>query len=611
MRTLASTFVLVLILLYTLNPAHGQRDLSGAADIALRLEKLNVLGSALMIAAHPDDENTALLAYLMARTPGADRLSFGHSRRGRPGPHRTRAGRPRGMIRTQELLAARRIDGAEQFFTRAIDFGFTKTPEETLAKWGHDRILSDMVWTIRHYRPDVVILRFSGTPRDGHGQHQASAILGKEAYFAAADPKRFPEQQIEPWKAGQLIHNIPTFSRDQETQAAATPGRLEIDTGAFNPILGMSYSEIAALSRSQHRSQAMGAAAHRGPSKNYLTVIGGAPAAKDIFEGVDVSWTRLPGGAAVAPILAEAERTFSISDPAKTIPLLLKARPLIVHIAEGEGRAWAEVKLRELDEAVAACGGLWVDVDADRAVATPGSVWTATLSAVNRSRYPLKWLGPETALEFNDVRTRTLPISIPPDEPYSQPFWLVKPKVGSSYTIDRQEMRDRPDNPPFYTATFEIQAGTERIALQRPLHFRYVDPERGALDPACIGGSSRRRASRGSCLRIPERQASARAGAGACECRQRIRRGPDWKWRSGWKVEPAVRAFHLQDVGEQAEMNFDINPSTGPKSSGDPRRSQVRRADDHFGNARHQLSPYPGRDHLPRTADARAERYFP
>ena len=327
----------------------------------------------------------------------------------------------------------------------------------------------------------------------------------------------------------------------------------------------MSYTQIAALSRSQHRSQAMGAAARRGPSKTFLTVIGGAPASKDMFEGVDLSWNRLPGGAAVAPILAEAERTFSMSDPAKTIPLLLKARPLIVRIAEGEGRAWAEVKLRELDEAVAACAGLWVDVDADRAVATPGSVWTATLTAVNRSRFALKWLGPETALEFNEVRARTLPISIPADEHYSQPFWLVKPKDGSSYTIDRQEMRDRPDNPPFYTATFEIQAGPERIALRRPLHFRYVDPERGALQrPVSVAPAVAVNLAapvfvfpNGKPQRV---QAQVRANVANASGDLRL------QVESGWKVEPAVRSFHLQEVGEQAEMNFDINPANGPKS---------------------------------------------
>src|SRR5216683_4474269 len=309
MRVLRLPLLLAAALLLIFAPAQGQWDLSGAAEITLQLEKLNVVGSVLMIAAHPDDENTALLAYF-ARGRKA-RTAYLSATRGEGGQNLIgpEQGDLLGVIRTQELLAARRIDGAHQFFTRAIDFGFTKTAEETMAKWGRDRILSDMVWTIRHYRPDVIILRFSGTPRDGHGQHQASAILGKEAYFAAADKNRFPEQQIEPWKAKRVLFNTFSFTREQEQQAAAAPGRIEIDTGVYNPVLGKSYNEIAGISRSEHRSQAMGSPERRGPSKQYLTLVAGDAAKADPFDGVDTTWNRVPNGAAIGQILAEAART--------------------------------------------------------------------------------------------------------------------------------------------------------------------------------------------------------------------------------------------------------------------------------------------------------------
>src|SRR5438270_2593624 len=284
MRLLKFTLLLPTILLLIFAPANGQLDVSGAAEIMLQLEKLNVLGSVLMIAAHPDDENNSLLAYF-ARGRKA-RTAYLSATRGEGGQNLigSEQGDLLGVIRTQELLAARRVDGAEQFFTRAIDFGFSKTPEETLTKWGRERILSDMVWTIRHYRPDVIILQFSGTPRDGHGQHQASAILVKEAYFAAFDKTRFPEQKTEPWKAKRVLFNTFSFTREQEQQAASAPGRIEIDTGVYNPLLGKSYNEIAGISRSQHRSQAMGTGERRGPSKNYLTLVAGDPAAADPFD---------------------------------------------------------------------------------------------------------------------------------------------------------------------------------------------------------------------------------------------------------------------------------------------------------------------------------------
>ncbi|HXI39198.1 MAG TPA: PIG-L family deacetylase, partial [Bryobacteraceae bacterium] len=215
------------MLFLTYLPAYSQRNLSGTPEIELALHKLNVLGSVLMIAAHPDDENTALLAYYArgrSMRTGYLSLTRGEGGQNLIGPEQ---GDLLGVIRTQELLAARRIDGAEQFFSRAIDFGFSKSADETLGKWGRETVLSDVVWVIRNFRPDVVILRFSGTPRDGHGQHQASAILGKEAFTAAADKDRFPEQlrYVQPWQARRLLFNVFSFSPEQEKEAREMPHR--------------------------------------------------------------------------------------------------------------------------------------------------------------------------------------------------------------------------------------------------------------------------------------------------------------------------------------------------------------------------------------------------
>src|SRR5579871_4202498 len=207
---------LILLFVFYVTYTYGQRELSGAAEAKLALDRLNVVGSVLMIAAHPDDENTALLAYFArgrhVRTAYLS-LTRGEGGQNLIGPEQ---GDALGIIRTQELLAARKIDGAEQYFTRAIDFGFTKTAEETFQHWPREKVLGDIVWDIRRFRPDVVILRFSGTPRDGHGQHQVSAILGREAFSAAADPSRFPEQlkYVEPWKARRLFFNAFSFTKE-------------------------------------------------------------------------------------------------------------------------------------------------------------------------------------------------------------------------------------------------------------------------------------------------------------------------------------------------------------------------------------------------------------
>src|SRR5271166_5503889 len=311
-----------------ITPSGAQRDLSGTAELKLSLARLNVVGSVLMIAAHPDDENTALLSYF-ARGCKL-RTGYLSLTRGEGGQNLigSEQGDELGVLRTQELLAARRIDGAQQFFTRAIDFGFTKTPQEAFEKWGHEKILSDVVWIIRRFQPDVIVLRFTGTTRDGHGQHQASAILGKEAFAAAADPKRFPEQLhwVQPWQATRLMWNPGAFTKEQREEVEKMPNRISVDPGDYDPVLGHSYNEIAGMSRSMHRSQGMGAAERKGSARDFLVTQAGPVATKDIFDGIDISWNRVPGGAAVGSVLADAARTFDPEHPDRIVPLLLKAQ---------------------------------------------------------------------------------------------------------------------------------------------------------------------------------------------------------------------------------------------------------------------------------------------
>src|SRR5260370_4756602 len=333
MRNFGVRLLLGAVLLVSVAPLPAQRPFSGAAESEESLHKLNELGTMLHIAAHPDDERTAVLAYF-ARGRHM-RTAYLSLTRGEGGQNLigSEQGAQLGIIRTQELLAARQIDGADQVFSRAIDFGFTRTPEDTLQKWGHDRILSDLVWVIRRYRPDVILLGFSGTPRDGHGQHQASAILGKEAFTAAADPKMFPEQlkYVQVWQAKRLAQaagfggfgfavgggggrggrgGAPAVPPGVVPPAPETETGPYADTGSFNPILGYSYDELAVLSRSMHHSQGTGAMRRPGPGRAGFTITGGTPATNDLFDGIDTSWNRLPGGCAVKAILDRAIRNY-------------------------------------------------------------------------------------------------------------------------------------------------------------------------------------------------------------------------------------------------------------------------------------------------------------
>jgi LmbE family N-acetylglucosaminyl deacetylase len=575
MCTRSATLLALILPLLLLVPARAQAPFSGTPAIEQALQKLNVLGSVLLIAAHPDDENTALLAYYArGRHLRAGYLSLTRGEGGQNliGPEQ---GDLLGLIRTHELLEARRIDGAEQFFTRAVDFGFSKTADETLAKWGHERILSDVVWVIRRFRPDVIILRFSGTPRDGHGQHQVSAILGKEAFFAAADAGRFPEQLqfVQPWKARRLLFNTFSFTREQQKEAEAMPGRIEVDTGAYNPVLGASYNQIAGLSRSMHRSQGMGAPQRPGPSRNYLVPVAGEAPSRDAFDGIDTTWGRVPGGAEAGRILAEAARTFQPDHPERSIPLLLQARPLVAALED----PWARAKLAELDESIALCAGLWLDAQADRYDAVPGSTVEVKYTALNRAAFPLtlesvtlEGMGGTSTVDAHAAELKdNQPVSdsiqraVPVDQPYSQPFWLRRPKTGDTYTLDDQKLVGLPDDPPLLTLRFRLAAGGAVFELARPVRYRYIDRVEGEVTRALTVVPP-------VALNLPQnmvlfpngapRTVGIEVRADVPKAAGDVRLGLD----PGWIAQPPSRAFEQAKAGEQQALTFEIQPARGP-----------------------------------------------
>ena len=574
MDCLPAKFRVAWLFVLALLPAAAQTPFSGAPATEQALQRLNVLGSVLMIAAHPDDENTAILAYCARgrhlRT-GYLSLTRGEGGQNLIGPEQ---GDLLGLIRTHELLAARQIDGAEQFFTRAIDFGYSKTAEETIAKWGRERILSDIVWVIRRFRPDVVILRFSGTPKDGHGQHQTSAILGKEAFLAAADPGRFPEQLkfVQTWKARRLLFNTFSFSREQEKEAAAIPGRIEVDTGAYNPVLGASYTEIAGMSRSMHRSQGMGAPRRPGPSRNYLVPVAGDAPTNDLLDGIDTTWGRVAGGVEAGRILGEALRLFDPGHPEHTIPLLLKARPLIAAIHD----PWASEKLRELDEAVALCAGLWLDADADRYAAVPGFTIEVKYTALNRSTFPMtldnltlegmaesRTEAQHAALNMNQPVNAALKVAIPAAEPYSQPFWLRQPKSGDTYTISNQELIGLADDPPLLRLRFHIEASGAMLELARPVRHRFIDRVEGEQTRALIVVPEVALNLPREVVLFPDRAArkvEVSVRADVPKAAGDLRLALD----AGWSAEPPSHRFEEANAGQQQPVVFVVKPAAGP-----------------------------------------------
>src|SRR5262249_3115530 len=262
-----------------------------------------------------------------------------------------------GVIRTEELIGARRIDHARQFFTRALDFGFSKTADETLHIWDHDKILADVGWVIRNVRPDVIVTRFSPEDQKTHGHHTASAILATEAFAAAADPKRFPEQLafVKPWQATRLVWNTSPFFFTNRNLPFDPTGLTVLEAGGYNPLLGKSYTEIAAASISMHKSQGGGGVPRRGARKEYFKPLKGQPKTRSLFEGVDTNWSGVPNPESVATEIRKITSRFNPADPAASVSDLLKLRQAISGIHD---ELWITEKKAELDKIIAACLGL-------------------------------------------------------------------------------------------------------------------------------------------------------------------------------------------------------------------------------------------------------------
>ena len=589
------------VLFASLAPLPAQRSFSGTAEIEQSLHKLNELGTVLHIAAHPDDERTAVLAYF-ARGRHM-RTAYLSLTRGEGGQNLigSEQGAQLGVIRTQELLAARQIDGAEQFFTRAIDFGFTRTADETLKKWGHDRILSDVVWVVRRYRPDVILLGFSGTPRDGHGQHQTSAILGKEAFTAAADPKMFPEQlkYVQVWQAKRLVQaagfggfglavaGAPAGGRGgRGGSPAVAPGIVppvpesetgpQADTGSFNPILGYSYEELAVLSRSMHHSQGTGAMRRPGAGRATFTVTGGAPATKDLFDGIDTTWNRLPGGGAVKAILDDAIRNYEPAHPERVIPALVKVRPLIAAIAD----PLAKIKLAELDETIAQCAGLFVEAQARQSEVAPGATLNITTTVLNRSTAKVGLEGARVEgiwnqdgqakpviLGYNQSAEVAFKLVVPANQAYTQPYWLVRPAMADVYQVDDQMMIGLPDTPAAAAVRVRLTVDGLPIELVRPVKHRYADHASGErVRPMVVVPAV--------AVNLPEpvalfpdtaaRQVQVSVQANVANAQGELR----LEVPAGWKAEPVSRNFEIAVSGEQRVMTFQVTPPAGETTAG-------------------------------------------
>ena len=540
-----------------------------AAEIQLGLEKLNVVGSVLYIAAHPDDENTAALAYF---SKGQKlRTAYLSLTRGDGGQNLigSERGAEIGIIRTQELMAARGVDGAEQYFTRAIDFGYSKTTEETLAFWGKEAVLADVVWVIRSFRPDVIVTRFPIDRPSGHGHHTSSGQLAREAFHVAADPESFPEQldRVEPWQAKRLFWNGWRLSEEERAEAA------KVDVGEFDPLLGASYSEIAAISRSMHRSQGFGAAGRRGSRYEYFKLVEGSPSGKELLSGIDTSWSRVPGGRSLGFKLKEISEHFDPRDPARSLPQLLEAYS---EMRKLEPTGWVEVKQKELLGLIQACAGLWMEAISTEFAAAPGDAVTVKTTLVNRSnhRFRLKSVSfkdlesssvQDVVLENNIPHTIESSIQIPPGFPTSQPYWLRNSPKKALFSVSDQSLIGAAENAPSLQAKVVLSGQGGDLEFLVPVLYRWTDR---------VDGESYRLFEVRPKVTV-ELDGGVRvfADTNPQEIRVRVKANSPgvagtlrFSGDSDWHVVPESVPFSLSEKYDEAELSFQVTP---PDDAGD------------------------------------------
>ncbi len=592
-------------------PPSGSSD---AAAIADAIQRLPVVGSAILAGAHPDDENSTLMPYLAKGLHV--RAAYLSATRGDGGQNLLgdEQYEALGILRTEELLAARRIDGAQQFFGEEYDFGFSKSADETMQKWGHDDALGDYVWIIRRFRPDVLISRFSGTPSDGHGHHQASGILTREAFRAAADPSRFPEQLqqgVKPWQAARLFQN--TFSQRGSGPAPATRDSVTINLDGYDPVFGKTFPEIGAQARSQHRSQGMGTSSGRGNAFAAFRLIDSAPAGSGVltglFDGVDLTlnrFTALAGGSPgvqsrvenIMKDIETAQHSLSAYQPAGVVSSLAHGLSLVREMRaeieksqappDSKDHALFLLRLKEADfvNALGLAGGVRVETLAEKAEIVPGESFNITVTGVVRVPDRLKssdvglsgpagWKVERMAPAGGAQGGRSLveakfKVTVPSEAPVSQPYWLVKQRSKDRYAVTPAPYNGDPENPPLFTGSFKYSAasdsGSVEVEQESGVIYRYADRIYGERENPVIVVPPV-----GVWLE-PGATVFPTASTGSQSLLVKVRNNRAAKQQptvhlnlaSGWRSNPPSKPLELGTRGDEASTRLEVSQPTAP-----------------------------------------------
>lgn len=572
---------------------HAQRKYASSTDIYEDLEKLNFLGSVLYIAAHPDDENTKIIAYMVNEVHA--RTAYLSLTRGSGGQNLIgkEIGGLLGVLRSEELLSARSVDGGEQFFTSAVDFGFSKTPEETFNIWDKKQTLEDMVRIIREFRPDVIINRFDHrTSGNTHGHHTASAILSVEAFEKAGDEHFVPD--VSPWKPTRQFFNtsVWAYNGKENFDRADKRGFNSLEMGTYYPRKGVSNTEISALSRSYHRCQGFGTEGTRGSDIEYLEPINGKKATDttNVFSGIDTSWSRIEGGKAIGDILYQLQNQFNFKEPARHIPQLLEAYRLIRNLKDPY---WKKIKEAQIKKIIKECSGLFFSAKSDESSAVAGSIASVTIEAVNRSEWdirlkslvfqPKDQKSIDEALENNKPYISEVPMKIPSNTPYTSPYWLLSPNSIGSYKIEDKSLIGLARTPKL-SVTFVVDISGVEVAFPEEVVYSHVDPILGEVrDPFVVTPPVTIKFSEKNYLftkNIPE-QVSVTVTSGQ-------------NWFSGvlslsmpkeWQIQPKQVPINLENKGDQKEVIFSVIPPKKPRT--DPIVPVMSTADKEYSLSRY------------------------
>ncbi len=544
-----------------------------ASEIYTNIQKLKVQARVLYLAAHPDDENTRFIAYCANEklaTTAYMSLTRGDGGQNLIGPELRDE---LGLIRTQELLMARSVDGGRQYFSRANDFGYSKNQEETFQIWDKEKVLGDLVYVIRSFQPDVIVCRFPTDGRGGHGHHTASALLGEEAFDLAADPNAYPEQlsRVEIWQVKRLVTNTGRWWNDKIS--ADDPNVVAEDIGAYNALLGTSCNEIAALSRSMHKSQGFGSTGVRGEQLEYFEHMKGTKARNSLFDDIDFSWNRISGAKGIEKAIDKILKKFDMNHPDKSITDLFRLRNSLNKLSKNTR---VTEKIEEIEKLILQCGGVYLEAVASKYAAANGDSLEINFEflARNSSSFSFQTFGLSN-LNWNNKNFERLTqnkafvlkqkIVVPSSSAVSSPYWLQMPGTLGTYVLANQDLVLKPDNGAFSYLEIEMNYDFYKLSAKIPLVYKENDPVKGEIyKPFYVQPSVS--------ISVTESNILAKLGESQ-KVEVRLKNNVDLfsgKWKieipEGWEIKEFKENILLTKINEEQTFVFELIPAKNAKS---------------------------------------------